>query len=106
VYTQVVEFNQFLELPHPNPPLALRASRSRRVGEVTVSPLCKGGLRGVIPRYKKKTDLCVHGSPTSGEGWGGVLLLLLDAYLHPKLSRVDTPVTGFTPSARSHINDT
>ncbi|RAM51779.1 MAG: hypothetical protein C6Y22_09615 [Hapalosiphonaceae cyanobacterium JJU2] len=25
---------------------------------------------------------------------------------HPKLSRVKTPVTGFTPSARSHINFT
>jgi hypothetical protein len=25
---------------------------------------------------------------------------------HPKLSRVDTPVTGLTPSARLHINFT
>jgi hypothetical protein len=27
---------------------------------------------------------------------------LSTVYLHPKLSRVETPVTGFTPSAFSH----
>lgn len=27
-------------------------------------------------------------------------------YLHPKLSRVATPVTGLTPSARLHNNET
>ncbi|WP_230967927.1 hypothetical protein, partial [Nostoc sp. WHI] len=43
VYTQVIESLPVLELPHPNPPLA-----KGREQDFPVSPLYKGGLRGVI----------------------------------------------------------
>jgi len=43
VYTQVIESPLFLKLPHPNPPLA----KGREL-IFPVSPLYKGGLRGVI----------------------------------------------------------
>ncbi len=43
VYTQVIESLPVLELPHPNPPLG-----KGRGQESLVSPLSKGGLRGVI----------------------------------------------------------
>ncbi len=43
VYTQVIESLPVLELPHPNPPLVKGRER-----ESLVSPLYKGGLRGVI----------------------------------------------------------
>ncbi|WP_230967736.1 hypothetical protein, partial [Nostoc sp. WHI] len=42
VYTQVIESLPVLELPHPNPPLA-----KGREQDFPVSPLYKGGLRGV-----------------------------------------------------------
>ncbi len=43
VYTPVIESLSFLELPHPNPPLG-----NGRELDFPVSPLSKGGLRGVI----------------------------------------------------------
>jgi hypothetical protein len=51
VYTQVIE------LPHPNPPLG----KGREL-DFLVSPLSKGGLRGVKPGSQSNSDLCVHGS--------------------------------------------
>ncbi|MBE8998700.1 hypothetical protein IQ274_10860 [Nostoc sp. LEGE 12447] len=49
VYTQVIE------LPHPNPPLG----KGREL-DFLVSPLYKGGLRGVKPGYQSNYDLYVH----------------------------------------------
>jgi hypothetical protein len=43
VYTEVIELPLFLKLPHPNPPLV----KGREL-IFPVSPLYKGGLRGVI----------------------------------------------------------
>ncbi len=56
VYTQVIE------LPHPNPPLG----KGREL-DFLVSPLYKGGLRGVKPGSQSNSDFCVHGS-LQGEG--------------------------------------
>ncbi|RCJ30423.1 hypothetical protein A6V25_15080 [Nostoc sp. ATCC 53789] len=56
VYTQVIE------LPHPSPPLG----KGREL-DFLVSPLYKGGLRGVKPGSQSNSDLCVHGS-LQGEG--------------------------------------
>ncbi|BAZ01966.1 hypothetical protein NIES37_59730 [Tolypothrix tenuis PCC 7101] len=79
MYTQVIESLPFLELPHPNPPLAkgshcvagvppVVASGVREL-DFPVSPLAKGGLRGVKPGSQNNSDLCVHRSP-QGEGLG------------------------------------
>jgi predicted NACHT family NTPase len=57
VYTQVIESLPVLELPHPNPPLG-----KGRGQESLVSPLSKGGLRGVKPGSQSNSDLCVDGS--------------------------------------------
>jgi hypothetical protein len=61
VYTQVIESLPVLELPHPNPPLV-----KGRGQESLVSPLSKGGLRGVKPGSQSNSDLCVHGSRLRG----------------------------------------
>ncbi len=55
VYTQVIE------LPHPNP-----LGKGREL-DFLVSPLDKGGLRGVKPGSQSNSDLCIHGS-LQGEG--------------------------------------
>ncbi|BAZ02345.1 hypothetical protein NIES37_63570 [Tolypothrix tenuis PCC 7101] len=79
MYTQVIESLPVLELPHPNPPLAkgshcvagvppVVASGVREL-DFLVSPLVKGGLRGVKPGSQNNSDLCVHRSPV-GEGLG------------------------------------
>ncbi|QMS92211.1 AMP-binding protein [Nostoc edaphicum CCNP1411] len=70
VYT-VIESVTVLELPHPNPPLA-----KGREQDFPVSPLGKGGLRGVKPGSQSNSDLGVH--PPQGIGRvpvsaGGVL---------------------------------
>ncbi len=57
MYTQVIESLPALELPHPNPPLI----KGREL-DFLVSPLYKGGLRGVKPGSQSNSDLCVHGS--------------------------------------------
>ncbi|MEH2088321.1 trifunctional serine/threonine-protein kinase/ATP-binding protein/sensor histidine kinase [Nostoc sp.] len=66
VYTQVIESLPVLELPHPNPPLV-----KERELDFLVSPLDKGGLRGVKPGSQSNSDLCVHGSLGRGVkgGW-------------------------------------
>ncbi|WP_223278346.1 ATP-binding protein, partial [Nostoc sp. 'Peltigera membranacea cyanobiont' 232] len=66
VYTQVIESLPVLELPHPNPPLG----KGREL-DFLVSPLDKGGLRGVKPGSQSNSDLCVHGSLGKGRqgGW-------------------------------------
>ncbi|WP_420760009.1 precorrin-3B synthase [Nostoc sp. CALU 546] len=64
VYTQVIESLQVLKLPHPNPPLG----KGREL-DFLVSPLSKGGLRGVKPGSQSNSDSCVHGSLV-GEGLG------------------------------------
>ncbi|ODG98227.1 hypothetical protein A4S05_09900 [Nostoc sp. KVJ20] len=56
VYTQVIE------LPHPNPPLG----KGREL-DFLVSPLYKGGLRGVKPGSQSNSDLYVRLS-LGGEG--------------------------------------
>jgi hypothetical protein len=56
VYTEVIE------LPHPNPPLG----KGREL-DFLVSPLSKGGLRGVKPGSQSNSYLCVHSS-LQGEG--------------------------------------
>ncbi|OYD94008.1 hypothetical protein CDG76_18870 [Nostoc sp. 'Peltigera membranacea cyanobiont' 210A] len=71
-------YTQFIELPHPNPPLG----KGREL-DFLVFPLYKGGLRGVKPGSQSNSDLCVHGSlqveeskitptPPSLEGAGGL----------------------------------
>ncbi|MEH1861114.1 MAG: HEAT repeat domain-containing protein, partial [Nostoc sp.] len=66
VYTQVIESLPVLELPHPNPPLG----KGREL-DFLVSPLSKGGLRGVKPGSQNNSDLCEHRSfPTKGGNWG------------------------------------
>ncbi len=65
VYTQVIESLSVLELPHPNPPLG----KGREL-DFPVSPLSKGGLRGVKPGSQSNSDLCVHRSSYKGRGWG------------------------------------
>ncbi|GAX39708.1 hypothetical protein NIES4075_06640 [Tolypothrix sp. NIES-4075] len=50
-------YTQVIELPHPNPPL----SKGREL-DFLVSPLSKGGLRGVKPGSQSNSDLCVHRS--------------------------------------------
>ncbi|MHC5766946.1 MAG: AAA family ATPase [Nostoc sp.] len=57
---------QVIELPHPNPPLG----KGREL-DFLVSPLGKGGLRGVKPGSQSNSDLCVHGSPYQGGATGG-----------------------------------
>ncbi|MHC5742355.1 MAG: AAA family ATPase [Nostoc sp.] len=57
---------QVIELPHPNPPLG----KGREL-DFLVSPLSKGGLRGVKPGSQSNSDLCVHGSPYQGGATGG-----------------------------------
>jgi Tfp pilus assembly protein PilZ len=61
VYTQVIESLPVLELPHPNPPLV----KGREL-DFFVSPLSKGGLRGVKPGSQSNSELCVHGSLGKG----------------------------------------
>jgi tetratricopeptide (TPR) repeat protein len=58
----VIESLPALELPHPNPPL----SKGREL-DFPVSPLYKGGLRGVKPGSQSNSDLSVHRS-LAGEG--------------------------------------
>jgi acyl transferase domain-containing protein/acyl carrier protein len=48
---------EHLALPHPSPPLA-----KGREQYSPVSPLTKGGLRGVMQDAGKKSDLCLNGS--------------------------------------------
>jgi hypothetical protein len=52
VYTQVIESLPVLELPHPNPPLI-----KGREQDFPVSPLYKGGLRGVKRGLNKPLQL-------------------------------------------------
>jgi hypothetical protein len=52
VYTQVIESLPVLELPHPNPPLVKGRER-----DSLVSPLSKGGLRGVDLGCICKTEM-------------------------------------------------
>ncbi|MEH2088317.1 AAA family ATPase [Nostoc sp.] len=54
------------ELPHPNLPLV----KGREL-DFLVSPLDKGGLRGVKPGSQSNSDLCVHSSPYQGGATGG-----------------------------------
>ncbi|WP_392477755.1 precorrin-3B synthase [Nostoc sp. C110] len=61
VYTQVIE------LPHPNPPLG----KGRELD--FLSPLSKGGLRGVKPGSQSNSDLCVHGRVGKGEEFSNLL---------------------------------
>ncbi|BAY27849.1 hypothetical protein NIES2100_76750 [Calothrix sp. NIES-2100] len=71
VYTQVIESLPVLELPHPNPPLI----KGREL-VFPVSPLYKGGLRGVKPGSQSNSDLCVHCSLAKGWGDDGVAIQL------------------------------
>ena len=54
VYTQVIESLPVLELPHPNPPLG----KGREL-DFPVSPLSKGGIRGVKTGCESNDD-CVY----------------------------------------------
>jgi hypothetical protein len=64
--TDGTKFKHPLTLLHPNPYKGEGASPYS-------SPLTKGGLRGVMQGFQRKSNLCVHGSPIQG---GSVLLYI------------------------------
>ncbi|MBD2523046.1 Ig-like domain-containing protein [Nostoc sp. FACHB-133] len=64
---QATLYTQVIELPHPNPPLG----KGRELD--FLSPLSKGGLRGVKPGSQSNSDLRVHGRYLQEKGARGLV---------------------------------